>query len=335
MTNRRKAAGLIVLIAAFVGGLGTLASVSVSRYYQLRPLYLRGAVIKQDDDPQKQSPIRDVKISADDNVAAGPAQSDFSGLFSIRLIRGVGPNRTITLRFRHPDYQPLDLTEPAEDRLAVVHLVPLEKSVDAHFGDSPKPVGSVVIRYSTVRTVQESFGAEAKTFQVQNRGNVPCEKRKPCSPDGKWKAAVASESMDAGESSEFRNARVSCIAGPCPFTKVDDDNFSHGGRKIMTTVRNWSDTTSFVFQAEIFHTQIDSVVRLAYPVILGTSLNFTLPPLAQGPSIEAEIDGENMVFPLGPNPALSWAECNISTDKNQSTFYRCDLKSNYQFQESK
>lgn len=335
MTNRRKAAGLMILITALVGGLGTLASVSVSRYYQLRPLYLRGAVLKQDDDPMKQSPIRDVEVSADKNLAAGSAKSDASGFFSIRLVRGIGHNRTITLRFRHPDYQPLDLTEPAEDRLAVVHLVRLEEGRNVHSGDSPKPVDNVLIRYSTVRTVQESFGAEAKTFLVQNLGNVPCEKRKPCSPDGKWKAAVVSESMDAGEGSEFRNARISCIAGPCPFTKVDEDNFSRGGRKIRATVRNWSDTTSFVFQAELFHTQIDSVVRLAYPVIVGTSLNFTLPPSAQGPAIEAEVDGENMIFPLGPNLALSWAECNISTDKNRSTFYRCDLRSHYRFQESK
>ena len=184
-------------------------------------------------------------------------------------------------------------------------------------------------------TAQENIGTGAKTFQIPNTGNIPCNKSRPCSPDGNWKAAVASESLDAGEGSEFRNARVSCIAGPCPFTRIDSDGFSQGGRHIKVTVRNWSDTTTFLLQAEVFHHQINNVVRVAYPVILGTSLNFTLPPSAEGPSIEADVNGENIVFPLGPNPVLSWADCNVSVDKNQAKLYRCDLKSDYRFQESK
>jgi hypothetical protein len=90
-----------------------------------------------------------------------------------------------------------------------------------------------------------------------------------------------------------------------------------------------------LLQAEVFHKQIDNTVRVAYPVILGTSLNFTLPPSAEGPSIEAEVNGENIVFPLGPKPVLSWADCNVSVDKNRAKFYRCDLKNEYRFQESK
>jgi len=141
--------------------------------------------------------------------------------------------------------------------------------------------------------------------------------------------------MDAGEGAQFRNARVSCIAGPCPFTRIDFDGFSRGGRTIKVSVRNWSDTTVFLFQAEVFHPQIDNIIRLAYPVILGSSLNFTLPPSAEGPSIEADVNGEDIIFPLGPKPDLSWAACNVSVDKNQAKFYRCDLKSDYRFRESK
>ena len=58
-------------------------------------------------------------------------------------------------------------------------------------------------------------------------------------------------------------------------------------------------------------------------------------PSSEGPSIEAEVNGENIVFPLGPKPVLSWADCNVSVDKNQAKFYRCDLKNEYRFQESK
>ena len=325
---------IIALIMFLAGLVGVLMSVVVSRYYQ-RSVYLRGAVIMQDDDPMKESPITDVEVSVTNSIGTRTTKSNFAGFFSIRLMRGVSRTQTVTLKFRHPDYQPLDLTEPVGDNLLVVHLIPIRKEVQARNDHPPVPVTNVLIRYSTVATEEENVGTEVKTFQIANAGNVPCMKGSPCSPDGKWKAAIASELMDAGEGNEFRNARVSCIAGPCPFTRVDFDGFSRGGRYIKVTIRNWSDTTTYLLQAEVYHSQINNIVRTAFPVILGTSLNFTLPPSAEGPSIEAELNGENIVFPLGPNPILSWANCNVSVDKNKAMFYRCDLKNDYRFQESK
>jgi hypothetical protein len=192
-------------------------------------------------------------------------------------------------------------------------------------------VANVRIRYSTEATSQENIGTGVKTFQVQNVGNIPCQNSSPCSPDGKWKASINSESLDAGEGNFFRNARVSCIAGPCPFTKIDYDGFSQGGRNIKVSVRDWSDTTTFLFQAEVFRPQISDLVRMTYPIILGTSLNFTLPPTAEGPSVEAELNGENIIFPLGPVPVLSWAECNVSVAKDKARYYRCELNSGYRF----
>ena len=52
---------------------------------------------------------------------------------------------------------------------------------------------------------------------------------------------MGSASMDAGEGNEFRNARTSCIAGPCPFTKIEDEDFAQNGRTINVSARNWSD----------------------------------------------------------------------------------------------
>jgi len=45
-------------------------------------------------------------------------------------------------------------------------------------------------------------------------------------------------------------------------------------------------------------------------------------------SLEAEINGAPMVFPMGPDLYLSWASCTatISTDGEKSTAYRCELK---------
>ncbi len=127
------------------------------------------------------------------------------------------------------------------------------------------------------------------------------------------------------------NARLSCIAGPCPFTKIVSDGFSRGGRNIAVTVLGWSDTTTFLFLVEVFRHQISDIVRESYPVIFGDSLNFTLPGSAEGSSLEAEIDGTNIVFPLRPSPTLSWADCKVRVGKDQSKIYRCELRPRYRF----
>jgi len=334
MLDRRKAGRLAAVLAVLGIILASCIGLAVS-HYNKKPISLKGAVVKQDNDPMKESPITDVEISEAGGLAVSGGKSNFTGFFAIPLRRGVGPNQSVTLKFRHPDYQPLDLTQPVDDKLSVVRLVPIHKEVDLPANRPLTPIANILIRYTTVTTTQENIGTEARTFEIQNTGNVPCNKTSTCSPDGKWKAAVAAEDLDAGEGSVFRNARVSCIAGPCPFTRVDLDGFSQGGRHIKVAVRNWSDTTTFLLQAEVYRPQINNIVRTAYPVILGTSLNFTLPPLADGPSIQAEVNGENIIFPLGPKPFLSWALCNVSIDKNQAKIYRCDLKSEYGFRETK
>jgi hypothetical protein len=332
--SRGRKAFLWAMGAILVSSLGIFLGLSFFRNYQLRPIVLRGAVIKQDDDPTKQSPIMDVDISEANGLATADTKSNFVGDFTIPLLRGVGQNESVTLRFLHPDYVPLDLTQLVSNKLIIVHLVPIRKETEEAKVQPDHPViavANVRIRYSTESTTQDNIGTGVKTFQVQNVGNILCQNSAPCSPDGKWKATINSESLDAGEGSVFRNARVSCIAGPCPFTKIDDDRYSEGGRIIKVSVRNWSDTTTFLFQAEVFRPQISNLVQMTYPIILGTSLNFTLPPTAEGPSVEAELNGENIVFPLGPLPVLSWAECNVSVAKDKARFYRCELNTGYRF----
>ena len=334
MLQGRKA--IVWTIVASLGSLlAIFLAVTFFRNYQRRPTLLRGAVIKQDDDPIKQSPVMDVEISEANGLAASTTKSDFMGSFTIPLLRGVGKSDSVTLRFLHPDYVPVDLTELVSDKLTIVHLVPIRKEAQEATVQPDHPtiaVANVRIRYSTEATSQEDIGTGVKTFEIKNVGNILCQNSAPCSPDGNWKAAVNSESLDAGEGSVFRNARVSCIAGPCPFTRIEYDGFSEGGRYIKVSVRDWSDTTTFLFQAEVFRPQISDIVRMTYPIILGTSLNFTLPPTAEGPSVEAELNGENIIFPLGPIPVLSWAECNVSVAKNNGKVYRCELNSGYRFQ---
>lgn len=138
--------------------------------------------------------------------------------------------------------------------------------------------------------------------------------------------------LDAGDGNTFQGARVSCIAGPCPFTRIETDNFSRGGRKIEVSVRNWSDTASFLIEAEVIHPLVSDAIRQSYPVIFGRSMSFTLPPASQGPSIEAEVGGADIVFPLGPNLTLSWAKCSLQTASGGTKIYACELKDGYRFQ---
>jgi hypothetical protein len=94
-------------------------------------------------------------------------------------------------------------------------------------------------------------------------------------------------------------------------------------------VLNWSDTTTFLMQGEVFRRAISDSVRELYPVIFGDSINFSLPPPAEGPSLEVEVNSVETVFPLGPSPTLPWANCNVQVAKSQAKSYRCELKPGY------
>jgi hypothetical protein len=327
--GRAKPWILIVVAVVALIFLAVLAVVAI--HYVRKPMYLKGAVIQQDSDARKQSPITDVEVSAADDLSTSTVKSDFSGYFRLGLRRGVKRGQSIALRFRHPDFEPVDLPEVVSDRLYIVHMVPLHPDVETESDGPSIAVANVFVRYSIETTAAVNVGAGVTTFQVVNKANVPCDQHKPCSPDDKWKAAIGSASLDAGQGNVFENARVSCIAGPCPFTKIESDNFSQGGRNISVSVLGWSDTTTFIFQAEVFRHEINDIVRESYPVIFGQALNFSLPGAAEGPSLEAELDGTRIVFPLGPSPILSWAVCNVRVGKDQSKSYRCELKPGYRF----
>ena len=86
-------------------------------------------------------------------------------------------------------------------------------------------VGNVRVRYSTEVTKTENIGSAVKTFEVVNAGNVPCFKAFRVRLTGNGRLGWSSATLDAGEGNVFRDARVTCIAGPCPFTRVDTDDF--------------------------------------------------------------------------------------------------------------
>jgi hypothetical protein len=286
----------------------------------------------QDADTRKERPIADVEVSADGGLAIPPVRSDSSGFFKIELPRSVKRGQAVTLQFRHPEYKPLDVHEFVGDKLYVAHMVPVSSATKVPSNQPQIRVGNVRVRYSIKALTEINVGSAVQTFEVENKGNVPCKGQHPCSPDGKWKAALGSASLNAGPGNELRDARASCIAGPCPFTKIESDHLPQGLQLIRVTARNWSDTATFLLEAEVFHPMVSDIIHESYPVIFGEGLNFTLPSAAEGVNIQADIDGQTVIFPLGPSLFLSWASCNARVNPDQTRVYRCALKPGYRFQ---
>lgn len=299
---------------------------------QRKSALIEGAVLMQDADPRKQLPISGVEVTADVGEAMVESRSDAAGLFRLRVPRSLWRSETYSLDFRHPGYRSVHLTQrPAEQiyvvRMAVVPSQPVPEPTSAQ-----ATLKDVRVRYAAKATTPVNVGSVAKTFEVANAGDVPCSHAPVCSPNGKWKASIGGLTLDAGEGHEYRNVRMSCIAGPCPFARIDSDQFSGGGRVIKVLVRNWSDTVTFLAEAEVMQTIPSDSIRNAYPIIFGREMSFTLPPAAEGPSIETDIDGNEIVFPLGPALILPWAVCSLQVGADRTKLYRCELKTGYRFQ---
>ena len=325
MTTKQKIAIWVILFFAVSGITGTLILL-----HHRQPVVLRGAVLRQNKDPNMQLPIEGVEIIASNGLGSGKSTTDAAGSFSLTLPRGLRRRQPVVLQFHRKDYKDLKWNDYIADKLYVARMVPMRQETVAE-SQSDVPISNVRIRYSSKATTEANIGSEVKTFQVINTGNQPCKNRPPCAPGGKWKAVLDTFSLDAGEGNEFRNARASCIAGPCPFTKIELEDFSQDRRLFNVSVRNWSDTTTYLLEAEVVHPMTSDLVRETYPVIFGRTINFSLPAAAEGLSIEAEEKGVPIIFPLGPDLLVRWANCQMTSDRDQSRNYRCELKNGFRF----
>jgi hypothetical protein len=333
----RKRTAIWILIAALAVS-ATVIVVFSLRHWRPRWSIIQGAVIRRDTDTRKQSPIAGVVVTASQGTLTVSTQSDATGYFRVTFPGTVLPGTTVNLSFRHPDYEALDLEVPIRFRSSLRQLViaPMAPASIQESTDSTRAtsvVSNIRVRHTVNIQTDENIGTAVKTFQVINSGNIPCNRQAPCSPDGYWKATIGQAELDAGAGNEFREARASCIAGPCPFTQIDLSGLTQGGRTITASAIDWSDPATFLLEAEVFHSAIVSNVRESYPVVFGRELDFTLPPTAEGVSLEAELDGVQMVFPLGPDLYLSWATCVARTgsDTKKPTVYQCELKPGYRF----
>ena len=297
-----------------------------------RVIVLQGAITVRDTDVRKQRPIAGVQVTAIDSLQIQTVKSDSSGLFLIPLHEGTKRGEPITLEFRHPDYFLLDLQEYVGDKLYIAQMVPRTTTNDKE-PKTPTDIANVTVRYSVKTTSDVNIGSAVKTFLVENKGNVPCKNQHPCSPDGKWKAGLESATLDAGQGNIFRDARVSCIAGPCPFTRIESEKSSKGGQVISVTARNWSDTTTFLLEAEVLHPMPTNIGHEFYPVIFGRELSFTLPAAVEGVTVVADVNQQRVFFPLGPSYILSWANCSASENPDKTRVFRCELKPGYKFKQ--
>jgi len=299
--------------------------------YRRQPLTITGAVIVRDRDSHKEMPIADVIVGTNPGLAPNAAKSDSAGFFALKLFKRVRRGQRVKLTFRHPGYEPLDLDESVSDKLYIAHMVPMRDSPGADTKRPPVKIGNVVVRYSykTMRSVD--VGTAVRTFVVANTPNVPCNHAPVCSPDGRWKANIGTVILDAGPGNQLHDIRLSCIAGPCPFTRVESNDYTRPSQTVTASVRGWSDTTTFLIEAEVNHAMVSQADHKSYPVIFGSALNFTVPADAEGVTLEADLDGESVIFPLGPDLLLSWANCTSANNADLSKVYHCELKPGYRF----
>lgn len=327
MTRTHK----IEVWTALVAVLLAAGIVGVIRWQKQRTISLQGAVLIQDSDPRKQQPIAGVLVSAGD-LSVADVKTDSSGFFAIQLRKPIRRGHPIVLDFRHPQYRPLDVSEYVGNKLYITHLVPLFTKINPSSQPQIK-VSNIRIRYTINSMTELNVGTAVKTFEIENKGDVPCLRQPPCSPDGKWKAAIGTTTVDAGVGNQFRNIRASCIAGPCPFTRIESDRPSASGQILTVSARDWSDTATFLLEAEVSRPMESQREHWSYPAIFGEGLSFTLPSAAQSESIEADLDGQTIIFPLGPSLFLSWATCDAGVTIERGRVYRCTPKPGYHFQQ--
>jgi hypothetical protein len=99
--------------------LGVLIVILVTHLVARSPSVIHGAVVTMDSDTSKELPIADVEVTVIGGMLPQlprVVHSDASGYFSIPLRWRMPVGLRVTLRFRHPRYQPLDLPDVDGDR---------------------------------------------------------------------------------------------------------------------------------------------------------------------------------------------------------------------------
>ena len=334
LSSAQKAA--LIGVGVVAGIFGTVAAVlEIRNHWRQSPIdtiQITGAVLRQNKHADEQSPIANASILATGGFFDVEGKSDAAGFFQLNVRLGFRQRDPIRLKFEHSDYKPIEIAPVTGDRIYVVRMEPVVVEPEPATGeDRASPVRDVRIRYTLRSETKVNIGSLAKRFEVANTGDVPCAGSRVCSPDGKWRASTGTLPLDAGSGNQFQNVRLTCIAGPCPFTKALPVDPAQPSRVIHVSALNWSDTAVFLVEAELNRTAVSNSIRRLYPTIIGRTMTFALPTGSEGATVEAVLNGEEIAFPLGPQMILSWATCGIEVARDQSRTYRCELKSGFTF----
>src|SRR5260370_39605749 len=124
MTKGKKITAWIVAVLSPV-------ALAVALANRRQPVTLRGSVLRQDVDPNKQLPLADVEITAINGLGSGKSKSDASGFFSLMLPKGLRRRQPVLLQFRHKDYKSLDWDDFISDKLYVARMMPIHQETIA------------------------------------------------------------------------------------------------------------------------------------------------------------------------------------------------------------
>ena len=196
---RTRQVAVWTTIGVVIGAAAIALAVHMLRW-NAGAMRIKGAVIRRDDDSRRELPISDVVVTLSDGATTATTQSSASGYFILPIRAGVWPRQSVILSFRHPDYEPLDIKLQSGFRMAakelyVAAMVPRPEKTGTGPGSPPIVVSNIRVRYTVNSSTKVNIGSAIKTFQVVNKGNIPCDRRYPCSPDGNWKASTGSASQ--------------------------------------------------------------------------------------------------------------------------------------------
>src|ERR1041385_1493324 len=108
-------------MAAVVAG-AAIAVVIVGLARIRRERSLSGAVVIANADPRKQLPVSGVEVTAEAGGVTVRTRSDSSGFFRLRWRERVWKGEQLTLRFAHPDFQPLEIAGPLGDEVYIARM---------------------------------------------------------------------------------------------------------------------------------------------------------------------------------------------------------------------
>ena len=158
---------------------------------------IEGAVIQRDDDTKKELPIADVVITASDGTRSAATRSDASGYFKLVLHKRVLSDQPIHVTFRHPRYEPLDITVQTgrlktPDQLYVAAMVPLIPKIVVPAGPrSParpsRPaslVSNIRVRYTHQYPHPDECRLRSQDFPGGQQGR--CALRSPVTVFTRW-----------------------------------------------------------------------------------------------------------------------------------------------------